>query len=97
MSPARSLSAILSVLVLFVVCVFSVENVVGSDWEFESESSGNLVGGGQVRPVQEVLVLNPLLNPNTISDSTYAVLGHPKFPKYNVRIKKSHFCDGTVR
>ena len=29
--------------------------------------------------------------------SDYTNLGHPNFPKYNVRIKTSHFCDGTVK
>ena len=32
-----------------------------------------------------------------LSASEYTTLGHPAFPNYNVRIKKSDFCDGTVQ
>ncbi|KAI3611512.1 hypothetical protein WG66_002067 [Moniliophthora roreri] len=34
---------------------------------------------------------------DTLSDDNYTVLKHPEFPSYNVRIKKSRFCDGTVQ
>lgn len=33
-----------------------------------------------------------------LSTSEFTSLGHPAFPNYNVRIKKSaDFCDGTVK
>ncbi|KAJ7244362.1 serine carboxypeptidase [Mycena rebaudengoi] len=32
-----------------------------------------------------------------LSDTSFTALAHPKFPKYGVRIKKSNFCDETVR
>ena len=31
-----------------------------------------------------------------LSSSDFTTLGHPAFPNYDVRIKKSDFCDGTV-
>lgn len=88
---------ILFVFALLFVCVISVENVVHNSWGHEVGGIGTVAKSGEVRPVQEVLAFRPFEDLNTISDSTYAVLGHPKFPKYNVRIKKSNFCDGTVR
>lgn len=39
----------------------------------------------------------PLEGLGLLSTSGFTTLGHPVFPKYNVRIKKSDFCDGTVR
>ncbi|KAJ7207322.1 Alpha/Beta hydrolase protein [Mycena rebaudengoi] len=32
-----------------------------------------------------------------LSETSFTALAHPKFPKYGVRIKKSNFCDETVR
>ncbi|KAJ6497736.1 serine carboxypeptidase [Mycena sanguinolenta] len=32
-----------------------------------------------------------------LSETQFAVLSHPAFPKHNVRIKKSSFCDGTAQ
>jgi hypothetical protein len=34
---------------------------------------------------------------NKLSEEKYTSLGHPLFPHYGVRIKKSNFCDGTVK
>ncbi len=39
----------------------------------------------------------PLEDLGLLSSTEFTTLGHPKFPKYGVRIKKSDFCDGTVR
>lgn len=42
-------------------------------------------------------LFTPLEDLSLLSASEYTFLGHPLFPDYSVRIKKSHFCDGTVR
>lgn len=34
---------------------------------------------------------------NVLFESHFTDLSHPAFPKHNVRIKKSSFCDGTVK
>lgn len=34
---------------------------------------------------------------NALSETDFSVLSHPIFPNYNVRIKKSPFCDDTVK
>ncbi|KAF8907721.1 serine carboxypeptidase [Gymnopilus junonius] len=41
-------------------------------------------------------LFSPLERLSVLSESEFTTLGHPAFPKYNVRVKKSHFCDGTV-
>ncbi len=44
------------------------------------------------------VVLSPLQDLHVLSSEQFATLGHPAFPKYNVRIKKStDFCDGGVK
>ena len=34
---------------------------------------------------------------SSLASSEFTTLGHPEFPRYSVRIKKSHFCDGSVK
>ncbi|KAE9394304.1 alpha/beta-hydrolase [Gymnopus androsaceus JB14] len=38
----------------------------------------------------------PLETLSNVKDSEFSILGHPFFPRYSVRIKKSDFCDPTV-
>ena len=42
-------------------------------------------------------LFNPVEDLGLLSTADYTTLGHPLFPNYDVRIKKSDFCDGTVR
>lgn len=42
-------------------------------------------------------IFSPLEDLSLLSTSEFTTLGHPLFPDYDVRIKKSDFCDGTVR
>lgn len=39
----------------------------------------------------------PIETLDALSVSDYTTLAHPAFPKYDVRIKQSDFCDGGVR
>ncbi|KAI5118997.1 hypothetical protein M0805_004407 [Coniferiporia weirii] len=32
----------------------------------------------------------------SVSNRTFTIAGHPSFPDYGIRIKKTRFCDGTV-
>ncbi|KAH8081981.1 alpha/beta-hydrolase [Cristinia sonorae] len=41
-------------------------------------------------------LFSPLEDLNLLSASRFTTLNHPAFPKYSVRVKKSHFCDGNV-
>ncbi|KAF8868251.1 Alpha/Beta hydrolase protein [Gymnopilus junonius] len=41
-------------------------------------------------------LFTPLEDLSILSESEFTTLGHPAFPQYNVRVKKSNFCDGTV-
>lgn len=34
---------------------------------------------------------------SSLGDSEYTALAHPRFPNHRVRIKKSNFCDPTVK
>ncbi|KAJ7461392.1 serine carboxypeptidase, partial [Mycena galericulata] len=42
-------------------------------------------------------LFTPMEDMNALSETDFTVLGHPVFPNYNVRIKKSAFCDDTVK
>ena len=42
-------------------------------------------------------LFSPVEDLGLLSTTDYTSLRHPLFPAYNVRIKKSDFCDGTVR
>ena len=42
-------------------------------------------------------LFTPLGDLSLLSAAEFTSLGHPLFSNYKVRIKKSHFCDGTVR
>ena len=42
-------------------------------------------------------LFTPLEDLHALSASSYTILQHPKFPAYSVRIKESHFCDGSAR
>ena len=42
-------------------------------------------------------LFRPMEDMELLSTSAFTTLSHPFFPKYNVRIKKSDFCDGTVK
>lgn len=42
-------------------------------------------------------LFTPLESLSALSDSQFTTFGHPFFPAYNVRIKKTRFCDGTVK
>ncbi|KIP06689.1 hypothetical protein PHLGIDRAFT_128117 [Phlebiopsis gigantea 11061_1 CR5-6] len=41
-------------------------------------------------------LFSPMEDLSLLSTSEFTTLNHPFFPSYNVRIKKSDFCDGTV-
>lgn len=42
-------------------------------------------------------LFTPMEDLSLLSESEFTVLGHPAFPRYSVRIKKTNFCDGTVK
>ncbi|KAF8959809.1 serine carboxypeptidase [Flammula alnicola] len=41
-------------------------------------------------------LFTPIESLSGLSDAEFATLGHPFFPHYSVRVKKSQFCDQTV-
>ncbi|KAJ7139206.1 Alpha/Beta hydrolase protein [Mycena epipterygia] len=42
-------------------------------------------------------LFTPMEDMNALSEDEFTVLGHPALPNYDVRIKKSAFCDDTVK
>jgi len=42
-------------------------------------------------------LFTPLEDLSALSESDFAYMSHPMFPRYAVRIKKTKFCDGTVK
>lgn len=51
---------------------------------------------GVTKPDQQRNPLTPLGDFSSLSESEFSHMKHPLYPRYNVRIKKSAFCDGTV-
>ncbi|KAH9934973.1 serine carboxypeptidase [Fomitopsis serialis] len=56
----------------------------------------NIPGSGFGADQYDAGLFTPLGDFSTLSTDEFTTLGHPLFPNYNVRIKKSDFCDGTV-
>jgi cathepsin A (carboxypeptidase C) len=42
-------------------------------------------------------LFSPAEDLSILSESEFTTLGHPAFPRYSVRVKKSSFCDETVK
>ena len=42
-------------------------------------------------------LFSPMEDLSLLSTSEFTTLGHPLFPNYNVRIKKSDFCESSAR
>ncbi|KAF9493039.1 serine carboxypeptidase [Pleurotus eryngii] len=42
-------------------------------------------------------LFNPVEALDALSDKEFSVLGHPAFPNYGVRIRRTRWCDDTVR
>lgn len=42
-------------------------------------------------------LFTPIEHLSALSVESFTTLGHPYFPKHSMRIKKSQFCDGTVK
>lgn len=54
-------------------------------------------GLGKLATAYDKGLFTPLESLKVISSETvYTALGHPAFPEYSVRIKKSNFCDDSV-
>ncbi|KAI0077822.1 serine carboxypeptidase [Panus rudis PR-1116 ss-1] len=62
--------------------------------QYYNLSQDQVVLGHQER--YDTGLFEPLEDLNLISTDEYTILSHPSFPKYNVRVKKTDFCDGTV-
>lgn len=42
-------------------------------------------------------LFTPAEDLSILSETEYTTLSHPEFPRYSVRVKKSPFCDDTVK
>lgn len=42
-------------------------------------------------------LFSPVESLSTLSATEFTTMGHPFFPRYSVRVKKSQFCDETVK
>ncbi|TBU41993.1 serine carboxypeptidase [Dichomitus squalens] len=54
-------------------------------------------GGGNAFSAYDDGLFTPLGDLSSLSSTEFTSLGHPIFPRHNVRIKQSHFCDASVR
>lgn len=85
-----TLASLMHLILLGLCSVVYAANQVTIDWE-----------GWKVQTVTDVntaVVLSPFGDLHVLSSDQFTILGHPFFPNYNVRIKKStDFCDGGVK
>ncbi|KAF7340325.1 Carboxypeptidase [Mycena venus] len=58
---------------------------------------GPTIGIPRVLAAYDEGLFTPMEDMNLLSETDFSVLSHPAFPNYNVRIKKSAFCDDTVK
>lgn len=42
-------------------------------------------------------LFSPVEDLSNLSENGFTTLAHPAFPRYNVRMKKTSFCDETVK
>jgi hypothetical protein len=47
--------------------------------------------------IRENSTFTPVGTLEILSESAFTTLAHPAFPAYGVRLKKSQFCDGSVK
>ena len=69
----------------------AVSSTVGAAQQPLSVNSANTFGTSY-----DAGLFSPMEDLNLLSTAEFTTLNHPFFPNYNVRIKKSDFCDGTV-
>ncbi|THH00821.1 hypothetical protein EW026_g1775 [Hermanssonia centrifuga] len=82
-------TAIAKNLLVIAFCVASsVATSVQQPLSFGNSATFESYDAQLFRPFEELSLL---------SNTEFTTLNHPAFPKYDVRIKKSDFCDGTVR
>jgi hypothetical protein len=65
-----------------------VFNMLINEWKKDSHPGDTIYDYG---------LFNPIENLSTLSETEFTTLGHPAFPRYSVRIKKTSFCDETVK
>ncbi|PPQ84832.1 hypothetical protein CVT25_015126 [Psilocybe cyanescens] len=61
----------------------------------QGSSQGNLLGHSH-RSYNDGLFV-PIEDPSLLPESQFTTLNLPEFPRHSVRVKKSKFCDGTVK
>lgn len=83
-----------------VTCTVFALAALGSSQQVPFDVAG---GVGNGHPVQVGTFSQPKGNFSTrslasiTSENEYLAMGHPRFPAHQVRVKKSAFCDPTVK
>ena len=98
---SAALSSFLRLLCALSVCaIFSHGHIHGStrlSGEGTKVLSKEAGTNGRQLPLQQTAAYQPFGDLRALKASEYTTLGHQHFPKYSVRVKRSHFCDGSVR
>lgn len=92
----------------FTVLSLSLLAALSSAFASGLPKSQTILSGAQVQNSSSILgaggsanydagLFTPLESLSYLSETTFTALRHPFFPNYNVRIKKSKFCDTTVK
>ena len=76
--------------------------VVASPGFYPWETPQSVYNGQQPIISEPVLILNngsqaQNLHLSSLQEDGFASLSHPRFPNHRVRVKKSNFCDPTVK
>ena len=81
------------------IAVAAVQHPLGSFGERQRSDAKTSVGStiSSNFELYDASLFTPVEELSVLSAEEFTTLAHPAFPKYNVRIKKSNWCDGSVR
>lgn len=84
-------------LVLVVVASYVLHCVVATQTPFSRQTSYEVPLIFANEQYDAGLFSPPFLSLSALPESEWAILSHPLHPKYSVRVKKTKFCDDTVK
>ncbi|KAF9000209.1 Alpha/Beta hydrolase protein [Cyathus striatus] len=85
-------------MMLVVLCSIGLLSIAAAKPGIFQPSSGSAASRGQyLVSGYNVGLFTPLENMSTFSEDRFFVLQHPAFPRHQVRMKKTRFCDETVK
>lgn len=84
-------------LVLAALAVSGLQSTIASQSPFLRPASDEVSLRFAHEQYDAGLFSPPFSSLSAVPEMEWGILSHPLFPKYSVRLKKSSFCDDTVR